>query len=140
MDMNELIKTLFGAANAELGNNRNNAVAGLGLSSLSTINPNVLIGLVGALIGGIGQEDAEPRAEYFVRRKYNGSVDEEYGDTTKAGAIEELRDYYITALNDEMGNTCADSKVVEAHYEEESAYIVLRDGTKIEWEIDWDGE
>lgn len=136
MDMNELIKTLFGAANAELGNNRNNAVAGLGLSALSTINPNALIGLVGALIGSIGQEDAEPKAEYFVRRKYNGSVDEEYGDTTKAGAIEELRDYYINALNDEM----ADRNVVEAHYEEESAYIVLRDGTKIEWEIDWDGE
>ena len=136
MDMNELIKGLFGAVNAELGNNRNNAVAGLGLSALSTINPNVLIGLVGALIGGIGQEDAEPKAEYFVRRKYNGNVDEEYGDTTKAGAIEELRDYYIAALNDEM----ADRKVVETHYAEGSAYIVLRDGTKIEWEIDWDGE
>lgn len=136
MDMNELIKTLFGAVNAELGNNRNNAVAGLGLSALSTINPNALIGLVGALIGGIGQEDAEPKTKYFVRRKYNGSVDEEYGDTTKEGAIDELRDYYIAALNDEM----ADRNVVEAHYEEESAYIVLRDGTKIEWEIDSDGE
>ena len=126
--MNELIKGLFGAVNAELGNNRNNAVAGLGLSALSTINPNVLIGLVGALIGGIGQEDAEPKAEYFVRRKYNGNVDEEYGDTTKAGAIEELRDYYIAALNDEM----ADRKVVITHYAEGSEYIVLRDGTKIE--------
>lgn len=138
MDMNELIKGLFGAVNAELGNNRNNAVAGLGLSALSTINPNVLIGLVGALIGGIGQEDAKPKTEYFVRRKYNGSVDEEYGNTTKEGAIDELRAGYITSLNDEMGY--AGSRVVEAHYEEESAYIVLRNGTKIEWEIDSDGE